>query len=332
MKGFTQNLEKQNSGFEAYKEILASVVDEDVLEEVQIVDDYHATLQEDKVRVFWCHDVPNNPETHVFADRDWVNKFHKIVFTSYWQMQNFQETYNLPHDLKCVVIENGFNPAPESALNKSKDNIDIVYIGLPERGLDIVVPVFNFFSKENEKLRLHIFSPEILDKEYDDVFDRLKQNDKITLHCQFTRNDFLNILTSSHIYVLPSDYKQISGRALLEAMSAGNICVHPNTNNLPEITGCLNIMYHSDMSDSKMHAGIFAGNLNAAIDLIDKNHEQNLLRFNKAYVDNRYGITFIKSKWNAILKRLLEEYPDPVARKYKQDTFLYSKENNGLLL
>lgn len=329
MKGFTPNIERQNSGLEVYKEIIASAVDEKLLEEVQIVDDYYTDLDEEKIRIFWCHDIPNNPDTHVFADRDWINKFHKIIFSSYWQMQKFEEAYNLPHDLKSIVIENGFNPAPDSSLEKKKNKIDIVFIGAPERGLDIVVPVFDFFSKEKKNIHLHVFSPQIENKEYDKFFDHMKDNDKVSVHLNFTRNDFLETLSYSHIFILPSDYKQMSGRALLEAMSAGCICVHPNTNNLPEITGSLNVMYHADMSDPKMHAGVFAGNLNAAIDIVEKNEEQNIIRFNKGYVDSRYGVSFIKNKWSAIIRRLLEEYPDPVSRKLKNDTFIYSAEKDA---
>lgn len=329
MKGFTPNPDRSNSGFEAYKEIVAEAVDKKLLNEVQIVDDYTTELQEDKIRMFWCHDIPNNPDTHVFADREWLSRFHKIIFTSNWQLQAFEEAYNLPHDLKTMVIENGFNPAPAHSLEKPQKRINIIYTGSPSRGLDILVPVMEYFIKENNNLHLHIFCPDINEEGYGKLFDHIQKTDNMHLHANYTRNDFLNILSTCHIFVLPSDYKQMSGRALIEAMSAGCVCVHPNTNNLPEITGSLNVMYQSDMSDPKIHAGIFAGNLNAAIDMIEKGEHKGLVRFNKAYVDSRYNIDFIKNKWSAIIKRLMQEYPDPVSRKFKSETFLYSVKEDA---
>lgn len=322
MQGFFPTNESSNNGCGVYTQHLAAQLDEKLLKEVEIVHDYGHEPAEDKIRIFWCHEVPENDDTHVFADKRWLNKYHKFVFSSYWQMQRFEEVYGLPHNLSTIVIENGFESLPESFLDKKKDTIDIVYAGAPWKGLDIAAPVFNYFSKEDPSLRFHIFYLDI--GETDEILERVvqtaKENNNIKLYTKYTREDFLSILGTSHIYVLPTGYRQVSGRALIESMSAGLVCVHPDVNNLPEISGSLNVMYHADLSDYKQHAGIFAGNLNAAIDLIKTDQEKNTIRFNKAYADSRYNMEFCKNKWSAVIRKLLEEYPDIVSRKIKHLT------------
>lgn len=325
MTGFLLNPEK-NSGIEYYKSVLSDLIEEDILKHFQIVDDYNAELDEKKIRVFWCHDVPENPETKPFSDKDWVNKFHRIVFTSYWQQQKFEEVYGIPHNINCVVIENAIEPSPEKVLEKAKRKINLLYIGAYWRGFEIVASVFDYFSKEQEDIHLNMFIPNISEIKDNELLDLLKSNDRIHLYEKFSRNDFLKVLKESHIFTLPSNHKQISGRALIEAMSAGCVCVHPNTNNLPEISGSLNVMYQANMEDKHMHANIFAGNLKAAIDLIRDDKEKNMIRFNKLYVDSRYNLDYIKNKWKACMNNLLKEYPYPSTRYFKENIFCYSAD------
>jgi hypothetical protein len=110
---------------------------------------------------------------------------------------------------------------------------------------------------------------------------------------------------------------------MLEAMSAGLVCVHSNLGALPETSGGLNVMYNVNMEDVQKHAGVFAGNLQAAIRLVRDKKQDNMIAFNKVYVDNKNNVEFIKNKWEVMLNDLKAEYPDEESRKFPKEMFVY---------
>ena len=109
---------------------------------------------------------------------------------------------------------------------------------------------------------------------------------------------------------------------MLEAMSAGLVCVHPNYGALPETSGSLNIMYQGDQ-DMNKHAQVFGNHLAASIDFVKNNQHKNIIKFNKTFVDSRYSIQRIKSQWEVMLKDLLSKYPTEESRQKPKQTFVY---------
>lgn len=331
MKGFEENeiSEKAQGGTEIAKRKLASILPEELLENFQIVCSRPRELDSSKIRVFWAHDLAGDPESKKFQDKNFRDKFHKFVFISNWQMQQYQLFHGLPHDLNSVVLESGIEPADESCLEKPKDKIRLVYTSTPNRGLEILVPVFQHLAQTNPDIHLDVFSSfkiygwDEADKQFEPLYDEIRNHPQMTYH-GFTPNEELKqFLNKAHIFAYPSLWTETSCRAMLEAMSAGLVCVHPNTGALPETSGGLNVMYHPDLNDRNVHAGVFAGNLNAAIELVRQNKEEHMIRFNKAFVDSRYNIEFIKNRWNSVLGRLLDEYPDEESRALPKEMFTY---------
>ena len=51
----------------------------DLMDEFQIVLSRVRELKEDKIRLLYCHDLPEDPESHHLKDEGW-KKFHHIVF------------------------------------------------------------------------------------------------------------------------------------------------------------------------------------------------------------------------------------------------------------
>ncbi len=331
MKGFEENeiSEKANGGTEIAKRKLANILDPELLDNFQIICSRPRELDESKIRLFWCHDLPEDPESRNFQDSAWRDRFHKFVFISNWQMQRYQLVHGLPQNMKSIVLESGIEPAPQSCLEKEKDKIRIVYTSTPQRGLELLLPVFEHLAKDNPNIHLDVFSSfkiygwDDADKQFEPLYDRVRNHPQMTYH-GFVPNDQLKEhLNKAHIFAYPSIWTETSCRAMLEAMSAGLICVHPNTAALPESSGGLNVMYHADMTDANVHAGVFAGNLFAAIKMIEDNNEKHTINFNKVYVDSRYNIDFIKTRWEAVLGRLLVEYPDAESRKFPAELFSY---------
>lgn len=334
MSGFEENeiSKNANGGTEIAKRKLASIIDPELLDNFQIICSRPRELQEDKIRVFWCHDLPEDPESNKFRDQKFKDNFHKFVFISNWQYQRYQLIHGIPYDFKSIVLETGIEPAPETCFEKPEGPIRLVYTSTPQRGLEILVPVFEKLAEIHDDIHLDVFSSfkiygwDDADKQFEPLYEKIRQHPKMTYH-GFVPNDVLkDHLNKSHIFAYPSIWYETSCRAMLEAMSAGLVCVHSNLAALPETSGSLNVMYQLDIDNMSNHANMFATYLNAAVNMVRDNMHQDMVTFNKYFVDRRYNIHLIKSQWERTLKELLAQYPTVESRSIPKDQFVYRTE------
>lgn len=334
MKGFEENeiSEKAFGGTEIAKRKLAEILPDELLEHFQIICSRPRELDESKIRLFWCHDLPEDPESAKFRDVNWRAKFHKFIFISNWQYQRYQLVHGLPYDQSSLILESGIVPAPETCFDKPDDKIRLVYTSTPQRGLDILVHVFKQLAEHHPDIHLDVFSSfkiygwEDADKQFEPLYDEIRNHPQMTYHGFVPNEQLKDHLNKSHIFAYPSVWTETSCRAMLEAMSAGLVCVHPNLGALPETSGGLNVMFQGDLSNINNHASAFAGNLNAAIDFVRaKNHEK-MIHFNKIFVDSRYNIEYVKNRWLANLEKLVEKYPTEESRKFPKEMFTYKVE------
>ena len=330
MIGFEENeiSEKANGGTEIAKRKLASIIAPELLENFQIICSRHREFDMEKIRVFWAHDLAEDPESNKFKEDSFKNKFHKYVFISNWQMQRYQLIHGLPHDDKSIVLESGIEPAPASCLDKPKDKIRLVYTSTPQRGLDILIPVFEKLCEIHEDIHLDIFSSfkiygwDEADAQFEPLYDKIRNHPQMTYHGFVPNEQLKNHLNSAHIFAYPCTWIETSCRAMLEAMSAGLVCVHPNNGALPETSGGLNIMYNYD-EDKNKHAGVFINHLNAAINFVRENQEKHMISFNKTFVDSRYDLNRIKTQWEAMLNDLNNKYSTIESRGEPKQLFVY---------
>ena len=332
MSGFEENeiSKNANGGTEIAKRKLASIIDPELLDNFQIICSRPRELEKDKIRIFWAHDLAEDPESQKFRDKEFQDSFHKFVFISNWQYQRYQLIHGLPYDTKSVVLESGIEPAPEGVhAMKDGDKIRLVYTSTPQRGLDILVAVFEKLAETQKDIHLDVFSSfklygwEEMDKQFEPLYDRIRNHPQMTYHGFVPNQDVKDHLNKSHIFAYPCTWIETSCRAMLESMSAGLICVHPNLGALPETSGGLNIMYHGDWDNKEHHANIFINHLNSAIQFVrDKNHGA-MASFNKVFVDSRYNIDRIKSQWTVMLEDLLHKYPNVESRGIPKKQFVY---------
>lgn len=332
MSGFEENEISKNAfgGTELAKRKLAGMLDPKLLDDFQIICSRPRDLQQDKIRVFWCHDLPEDPESTNFRDKTWRDQFHKFVFISNWQYQRYQLLHGLDVDMKSIVFESGIEPAPADVFEmKEKKPIRLVYTSTPQRGLELLVPVFEKLCEVHDDIHLDVFSSfkiygwEEADKQFEPLYERIRNNPKATYH-GFVPNDELRAhLNKSHIFAYPSIWYETSCRAMLEAMSAGLICVHPNLAALPETSGGLNMMYHVDLTDKIRHANVFASHLDVAIRMVRDGQNVPMSVFAKEFVDRRYNIGLVKLQWENLLMLLKDQYPTVESRAAPKERFLY---------
>ncbi len=308
----------------------------DLLENFQIIPGRVRDLKEDKIRVLTLHDNPTDPECEKLREAEYRDKFHQLVFISNWQYQQFQTVLGLPYSVKSCVIENGLKASPVDVVQKYNnatpfDKINLVYSSTPQRGLGLLLAVFEELAKRNPDIHLHVFSSfkiygwDDADKQFEPLYDFCRKHPQITYHGFETNDKLLDFLPECHIHAYPCTWPETACRSVLEAMSAGMLCVHPNFSALPDTTGSLNMMYNGDHTDQQLHANLFANTLQQAIEAIRSKNEMVTSRLlsNKYYVDNRYNVTKVKLQWEYMLKDLLNKYKDPASRVVQERTFRY---------
>ena len=333
MIGFEENDISINAygGTELVKRKLASIVDPKLLEQTQIICSRVRDLAPDKIRILWLHDLPNDPESIKLKDEEYRNQFHKFIFVSNWQMQQYINFLGMEPSDKFIVMESGFDPIDVDWDAKKSETIRFCYTSTPQRGLNILLPVFEQLAERFENVHLDVFSSfkiygwDDYDKQFEALYDVARNHPKMTYHGFVPNDELHDYLKAAHVHAYPSIWQETSCRAMLEAMSAGLLCVHPNLGALPETSGGLNFMYQFD-TDINKHAGVFYRELVEAYDRVQNNQDElnGYLRFIKSYVDGRYNLDKNKWRWENMISELVQMYPDSESRNLPEKMFRLS--------
>lgn len=294
-------------GTEQMKTRLAEMLDPEILDKFQIICSRVRDLDPNRIKLYWLHDLPEDPESQHLASGGW-NKFEKCIFVSQWQMEAYINHFKLPWH-KSVVLQNAIIPFEYKAKNFD-DKIKIIYHTTPHRGLELLVPVFLAMAKMYDNLQLDIYSSfEIYgwpqrDEPYKELFDMCRVHPNINYH-GFQPNDVVReALQDAHIFAYPSIWKETSCIALLEAMSAGCLCVHPNLAALAETSANFNMMYQWD-SNPNDHVSTFAQILDRAIHIVSMNEVQDSLKTTRDYINHFYSWDGRIQEWNQLLNGIL---------------------------
>ena len=317
----------QNSkgGTETVMEGIIQRVEEEapgLLQDFQIIASRVRQIKEDKIRIYHLHDLPEDPETNHLKQESSRDRFHKLVFCGHWQYNQFITKLNIPQDDKSVVIETPIDPIP--FIEKPKDDINLIYTSTPQRGLELLYPVFEKLCEKYHNIYLHVFSSfkiygwEDADKKYQTLFDKLEAHPKIIYHGFKSNEQVRTQLQQSHIFAFPSIWSECNSRSLIEAMSAGLMCVHPNLAGLSDTSGGLTFQYQFDQNVNK-HANKFYHALDHAIEVVNQPEMQQYFKFVKAYADSRFNWKKIIGQWQDTLNALKFGYPSQQSRSLKKD-------------
>lgn len=313
-------------GTEITKRSIGKHIPEELAQEFQIIPSRVRELNEDKIRVYWAHDMSHDPECNKFREENYRNKFHKFVFSSNWQMNEWTWNIGFPLDNRVQVIETPVDPI--ELIQKPKDKINLIYFSTPQRGLDVLLPVFETLAEQYDNIHLDVFSSfkiygwDDADKQFEPLYDKIKSHPKMTYH-GFAHQDVLREhLQKAHILAYPSTWLETSCRVLIESMSAGLLCVHPNLAALSDTSGGQTFMYQYDHAKEK-HAETFYKYLKKAIESVQEEDLQRYLRFVKAYADTRFGLEKISIQWQSLLDELKDQYPTVESRKFAKEMFVY---------
>ena len=311
-------------GTEQMQHRLYSTVNPELTSQFQIwfsrfrIADYDSS----KFQIYYAHDLPGDPEADVLKDGGWA-RFHKIIFVSNWQMNMYHLHYQIPLG-RCQVMLNAVEPITLPDV-KSNEKLKIGYWSTPHRGLNILVPVFDYLSQKYENIELDVFSSfklygwEERDKPYEELFQRMVDHPKINYHGSVSNQEIRNYAKGAHILAYPSTWIETSCIVLMEAMSAGMLCVHPNLGALFETAANWTSMYQYD-EDLNTHASIFHQELETAILGYDHPAIRSRLTSQKAYADVFYNWNTRAAEWELILQQIVDA-PPPIVTPTVQEPF-----------
>lgn len=300
-------------GSEMMMEGIISRLDPKFHDKFQLIPSRVRELHDDRIRILHVHDLPWDQQLSHLADANSRNRFHKIVYCGNWQMQQFQTHLGIPHDQKTCVIDTAIDPFGPINKGDTKEEIRLIYTSTPQRGLSILVPVFEELCKHHDNLVLDVFSSYKIygwaeaDQQFEELFDRCRNHPKINYH-GFASNDVVREhVAKAHIFAYPSIWPECNSRSLIEAMSAGCVCIHPNYAGLTDTSGSVTIQYNWD-KDQNVHANMFYAVLNDTINRMQETDMYPYLQFQKTFADYRYNWDRIANQWNALCTALLHEY------------------------
>lgn len=319
--------EKSQGGTESVKRGLAERLPAGLADDFQIICSRVRKIEEEKIRVYWLHDLPEDPETNHLFNANSRNRFHRLVFCGNWQYTRYQHVLKVPYNLHSVVIDTPIEPLP--SVEKNFDTIRLVYTSTPQRGLGILVPVFEKLAEKHKNIHLDVFSSfkiygwEDADKQFEPLYERIRNHPQMTYHGFAPNEEVKKHLLKSHIHAYPSTWLECNSRSIIEAMSGGLLCVHPNYGGLVDTSGGMTFMYQGD-DEAQTHARAFYYALDHAIEIVAKENTQNYLKLVKMYADTRYNWQKIVGQWTTLLEGLKHEFPTVESRKPPKELFVYN--------
>ena len=273
---------KSHGGTEITKRSIDKLVPKELSDNFQVIASRVREIQEEKIRIYWQHDLAEDPEVNHLKMVDSRNRFHKLVFSSNWQLNDFITKLGIPQDEKIQVIETPVDPFP-----------------------NIHLDVFSSFK---------IYGWDEMDSKFNQLYDQVRDHPNMTYHGFASQEVLREHMLNAHILAYPCVWKETSCRVLIESMSAGLLCVHPNLAALSDTSGGLTSMYQY-CDDINKHAGIFYQYLDHAIKNVNSDEIQNYLKFTKVYADSRFGLIKVSKQWELLMGELLNVYPTIESRK-----------------
>lgn len=310
---------KAMGGSELMKFRLAQELGEEFLNDFQIfVSRVEEPLDPDKIKIYWHQDLPWDPACDHLKNDGW-KKFDYFVFNSNWQMNIFNMVLGIPY-FKSIVLNNAIDPI--EPLEKPTDKIKLIYHPTPHRGLELLVPVFEALCNEHDDIELDVYSSfkiygwEQRDEQYKQLFDRCKEHPKINYYGSVSNEQIKKALAEAHIFAYPNIWVESSCIALMEAMSAKCVCVHPNLGALYDTGGGITRMYQWD-EDKNIHASKFANVLSQTINDVREKRHLNEIEFIKVYADAKFNWNKRLIEWKTLLQSL---------KKMKENKLLTNRE------
>jgi len=191
-----------------------------------------------KVNVLWQHLSYDQYNCQLMHDETFVNSIQHFVYVSDWQLQQYQKTFPISH-ANNHVIKNAIEPIEYK--EKLKGKIKLIYTSMPNRGLEVLLDVFEMMNRDDVELTIYsstiIYGKGYIDNNAQRLFNRCKSMKNVIYKGYAMNNAVRKALQEHHILAYPSIFEETSCLAAIEAGAAGCKIVTTNFGALPETCG-----------------------------------------------------------------------------------------------
>ena len=294
-------------------------------------------LESDKQRILWVHDLANDPEVQHLKEKENWDQFERVVFVSHWQQNQFRTHLGFPFE-KGVVIQNAIHPIPQHEKPKEDGKINVCYFSTPHRGLELLLNAWEFMRntlKEGLNAELNVYSSfkiydrGHLDEQFRHIYKRAEEMDGVNYYGTVPNDEIREMLKTQHVMAYPSIYEETSCLTLIEACSAGCVCVVPALGAIPETGANFPWMYGYE-EDHEKHAQVHGHILGRAIEHYWDDDVQNLLKIQRSYFDMFYNWNLRSGQWQQFL-HAIEDPPEVKKQKetIRKEVEEEAKEEDG---
>ena len=268
---------------------------------------------EDKPRILWLQDLPQDPASAVLRDAGYRTRFNRIVFCSHWQQQQYNQYLGIPYS-EGTVIKNAV-PHREPAFPKPYDGkLKFIYTSTPHRGLAILGAAAELLAKERQDWELHVYSSLNIygwyeqDKQFEPLYDILRKNPQIIYHGTQPNAVVRQALDEAHVFVYPSVYAETSCMAAQEALMAGCLVITSNYGALPETCAEWAWMFPYDERPEAMIINTVS-RMREALDTYGSKHTEYTLRAQSNYYQQFYSFETRIPAWTSLLESVIKSGP-----------------------
>ena len=266
------------------------------------------------IKLYWTHNLPTQriiPEIEehqtLKAENRW-DIIDGVICVSEWQRQQYIDHYKIPKEeqSRFKVLRNAIVPIEEH--KKPDGKIRLIYTSVPVRGLQILYDVFDKLSQKHEDIELDVYSSfEIYGIPQTDIvhrrlLDQCRNHPKINYYGTVSNDELKQAFKRSHIFAYPSVFLETSCISLIEAMSAGCVCVHPDIGAMGETAAGFTEMYKKAENRTEFHP-LFERALEEAIFKV-RNKEINTSE-QVMYTNKTYSWDTRIQEWNEHLNNLI---------------------------
>lgn len=304
-----------NGGAEQLAQKLVEVVDQDLLKHFNIVCSPNSPAQNwlhsDKIRIYWCHNPLQFNKMH-------LEDYHRYVFISHYHLNKVAKKRKIPSE-KIKVILNAIESIRSFAPKPSvQEGIRFIHHVHPRKALHVLLPAFDKLTKKYDNVHLEVYGTVDLygwredEREYEEVFKIIDNNPRI-INRGTVERDLLEVaLNDSHVFVHPANEIELSCLSLMEAMSAGCVCLHSSNGAMYETAANWTQMYQYTENEELHIDRLY----NEMIKVVD-NIEELLYTTNEAqeYVSRFYNWKERAVDWNTFLEDTLNEIEDTSIRR-----------------
>ena len=266
-------------------------------------------LKDDRKKILWLHDLPEDPESQHLKDEENRKQFAKFVFPSNWALWDFHQKLGVPYE-DSIGIQNAIEPIELHEYPKT-DIKKIIYFSTPHRGLNLLESAIRIMEDARNDFEVDVYSSFKLygrdqqDElpEFQDLYGRLNELKTVNYHVAVTNDVIREALKEAHILSYQSTYRETSCLVAIEAMAAGCLAVVPNYAALPETCKDFAKMYqwHPDI---RHHASIHYHYLCNALNTLWNPTVQSILDLQISYYNYFYSMDMCANRWNSLLLNL----------------------------